>query len=386
MTPTYLVLGAGMMGRAAAFDLARFQRHSAIILADIDGEAASKCAASIGPSVRPLQLDVNNAAALRSAVSGATVIVSAVSYAVNLQVTRAAIDAGAHMVDLGGNNDVVRRQMALDQEARAADVTILPNCGLAPGLVNILAADGVRVFDDVEQVSLRVGGLPEHPRPPLNYQIVFSPEGLINEYIEKATVLRDGRVTEVESLSDIEAIEFPPPFGTLEAFTTSGGLSLLPELLAGRVRTLDYKTIRYPGHCEKFRTLVDLGFTSAEPVMVGSQVRTSRELFTELLRTKLDTRDTDVVLLRATIAGTMRGKRSTLTYQCIDYFDQTSGMTAMMRTTAFPTTVIAAMLAEGSVSARGVVPPEYCVPAGPLIERLKERNIHVSSTVAETMT
>jgi lysine 6-dehydrogenase len=382
----YLILGAGMMGRAAAFDLARFHTGAQIVLADIDLGAAERCVSAIGSPVQALQLDVNNASDLRKAAEGATVILSAVSYAVNLQVSRAALETGSHMVDLGGNNDVVRRQIALDAEARAKGIAIIPNCGLAPGLVNILAAEGIRQFDEVDRVSLRVGGLPQHPRPPLNYQIVFSAEGLINEYVEKATALRDGRIVEIESMSDLEEIEFAPPFGTLEAFTTSGGLSLLPELFAGRVHTLDYKTIRYPGHCEKFRTLLELGFATAEPVMIGHQVRTSRELFAELLRRKLDFGDTDVVLVRATIAGRAGGKRNLLTYECIDYQDEASGITAMMRTTAYPTTIIAQMLAEGTLATRGVMPPEYCVPAGPMIARLNERSIRITSTVSEMPT
>ena len=289
MPPRYLVLGAGMMGRAAAYDLAQFDPSASVTVADVNGDAAAQASRTAGPHVRPLTLDVGDDTALAAALAGMDVVISAVSYAVNERLTRAAIDAGVHMCDMGGNNDVVDRQLAMDERAKTAGVMIVPNCGLAPGLINILGMEGVRSFDLVESVRLRVGGLPLHPRQPLNYQIVFSVEGLINEYIEPAEVIRGGRRVTVPSMADLESLAFPEPFAALEAFNTSGGLSILPRLLEGKVAELDYKTIRYPGHCEKMRTLLDLGFASHEPIMVGNSVRTSRELFTELLRRKLDT-------------------------------------------------------------------------------------------------
>jgi lysine 6-dehydrogenase len=372
-----------MMGSAVAFDLARHGAEAEVILADIDGEAARRSAAAIGDAVKPLRCDVNSLPELRAAMDGSSVVVSAVSYAVNETVTRAAIDAGIHMVDLGGNNDVVRRQLALDRQARDRGVTIIPDSGLAPGLINILGASGAREFDSVDSIQLRVGGLPQRPRPPLNYEIVFSAEGLINEYIEKATVVRDGKIVVIDSMTELEQIEFPPPFGTLEAFTTSGGVSQLPELFAGKVRSVDYKTIRYPGHCEKFKTLLDLGFAGAEPVIVGGQLRTARELFTQLLRKKLETGGPDVVLARATVTGMRDARRTRLVYEFIDYYDEKNRMTAMMRTTAFPTAILAAMLASGSLSAPGVHTPEACVPAEPMITALKARAIHISQKLSE---
>ena len=163
----YLVLGAGMMGRAIAHDLATADPACRVTLADIDGEAAARTARSIGPNVSPLQLDVRDAAGVRRALQGISVVVSAVSYSVNLELTRAAIEAGVHMCDLGGNNSVVDAQLALRGSAEARGVTIVPNCGLAPGLINILAMTAMEQFDSVEAIHLRVGGLPQHPRPPV---------------------------------------------------------------------------------------------------------------------------------------------------------------------------------------------------------------------------
>jgi lysine 6-dehydrogenase len=379
----YLVLGAGMMGRAAAYDLATTGNGDEVVLADVDGARAALVAQAIGPHVTPQQLDVNNGPALRKALQGCAAMISAVSYTVNEQLTKTAIEAGVHMCDLGGNNGVVDRQLAMDADAKVRGITVLPNCGLAPGLINILGVGGMKAFDSVDSIALRVGGLPQHPQPPLNYQIVFSVEGLINEYIEKAEVLRDGKRTLVDSMADLEEIEFPPPFGMLEAFTTSGGLSTLTRELEGKVRTLNYKTIRYKGHCEKFKTLLDLGFASAEPVVSGSSVRTMREFFTDLLSRKLHYGDTDLILARATITGYQGARGQQLAYEFIDYYDESTGLSAMMRTTAFPTSITARMLAEKRIVAPGVMPPEACVPADAMIEELKRRNIRITTTVTE---
>ena len=383
MPPKYLVLGAGMMGRAAAYDLAQFDPAASVVVADINGEAAEKAARIAGPNVRPLRLDVSADAALAGALAGIDVVISAVSYSVNERLARAAIDAGVHMCDMGGNNDVVDRQLAMDESAKRAGVAIVPNCGLAPGLINMLGMDGVRSFDTTESVCLRVGGLPLRPRPPLQYQIVFSVEGLINEYVEPAEVIRGGRRVTVQSMADLESLAFPEPFTALEAFNTSGGLSILPRLLEGKVRELDYKTIRYPGHCEKMRTLLDLGFASHEPIMIGNSVRTSRELFTELLRRKLDTGGPDVILGRSTVTGMKTGVRLRLVSEFVDYYDEATGMSAMMRTTAYPTSIIAQQLAHGVITSRGVFTPEVCAPTADMVEQLARRGIRISTSLTE---
>lgn len=378
----YLVLGAGMMGSAVAYDLAMASINNRVILADISADTAGAAAGAIGPNVHPLQLDVRDSAALLHAMKGCSIAVSAVSYSVNEAITRAAIAAGVHLCDLGGNNDVVDRQLALDEDARARDVTVIPNCGLAPGLINILAVTGLEMFDRVDTIRLRVGGLPQHPRPPLGYQLVFSAEGLLNEYLEPAEVLEEGAVRLVPSMTGLEEIVFPPPYGRMEAFYTSGGLSTLTRTLRGKVRMLDYKTIRYPGHCEKFKLLLDLGFASAEPLVGAGGIRTSRELFTELLKKRLASDDSDVVLARAVLSGLKGGKAQTLVYECVDAYDAKTRMTAMMRTTAFPTSITAIMLADGTITARGVMPPEACVPGQEMIRSLADRHVIVTTQLS----
>jgi lysine 6-dehydrogenase len=380
----YTVIGSGMMGSAAAYDLATRNPGDEVVLADINIQRANQAAKAIAENVHPLRLDVNSPKDLAKALEGSNALISAVSYSVNYQVTKAAIQSGVNMCDLGGNNDVVEKQLTLDAEAKEKGVTIIPNCGLAPGLINILAMQGASEFDELDSIHLRVGGLPLHPRPPLNYQIVFSVEGLINEYVEKAAVIKDGQLLHIDPMSGLEDIIFPEPFGTLEAFNTSGGLSTLTKLLEGRVKNLDYKTIRYKGHCEKFKTLLELGFATSEPMMVGGSVKTNREFFADLLRKKLDFGDKDVVLARATISGRHGNAEKTLAYEFVDYYDDATKTTAMMRTTAFPTSIIAQMLAQGNINVHGVMPPELCVPGEAMIQELGKRNVKITKRVTQT--
>ena len=379
----YIVIGAGMMGSAAAFDLATRNPQDEIVLADINIQQARSAAAAIAANVTPVRVDVNNTREVVKLLQGSAAVISAVSYSVNLQMTKAAIEAGVHMCDLGGNNEVVEKQTALDTAAKEKGITIVPNCGLAPGLINILAIEATKEFEQLDSIYLRVGGLPQHPRPPLFYQIVFSVEGLINEYVEKATVIHDGQLMLLDPMSGLEDIEFPAPFGTLEAFNTSGGLSTLTQILQDKVKNLDYKTIRYKGHCEKFKTLLDLGFATNEPMMVGGSVKTNREFFADLLRKKLDYGDNDVVLARATITGRTKTAEKTLVYEFVDYYDETHKITAMMRTTAFPTSITAQMLAHGAITKRGVLVPELCVPGNLMIEELGKRNLKITKKVTE---
>ena len=375
-----LVIGAGMMGKALVYDLAHSEGIERVTIADIDADRADAVAASVGKKVVAQKLDLQSRGDLLVLVEKADVVIGATSYNHNLLLTKAAIESKVHFCDLGGNMDVVDRQLALHEEAERAGVCVLPNCGLAPGMACLIAAGGARKFSRVDTIRLRVGGLPQNPVPPLQYQLVFSVEGLINEYLEPAEVVRNGEIRKVASMTDLENIEFPLPPHTFEAFNTSGGISTLPRMFRGKVHELDYKTIRYRGHCEKFTTLLDLGFASAEPVMVGGGVRTAREIFEELLRRKLPAGGPDLVLMRITVSGIMDNRPRTVAYDMIDYYDAQAQLTSMMRTTAFPTSIIAQMVVRGDIRMRGVFTPEQCVPLEPFLGELRRRNIIIHET------
>ncbi len=377
---SFLVIGAGLMGSAVAFNLCRSPGVGSVMLTDMDHDRVESVLASLrSPKASAQRLDVADREAVVRAMRGRTVAVSCVPYKYNAALARASVDAGCSLCDLGGNNDVVAHELAMDAEARRACVTIIPDCGLAPGLTNVLSADALARFDRLDELHLRVGGLPVHPRPPLGYQLVFNPAGLVNEYREPCVVIRGGEVRTVEPMTEVEVLDFPPPFGHLEAFNTSGGTSTLPHTLKGRVRELDYKTIRYPGHCERIRFLMDLGLFDERPVSVGGTQVLPRELIEALFAERLSFGDDDAVLVRVTARGVKDGRERTLTRTIVDHCDKASGLTAMMRTTAFPASIVAQMVADGTISRRGAVPQESVVPAGPFIEQLGARGIRVET-------
>ncbi|MBE0557208.1 MAG: saccharopine dehydrogenase NADP-binding domain-containing protein, partial [Proteobacteria bacterium] len=239
----FIVLGAGMMGRALAYDLARSKGVNRVTIADEKGERSRHLALELGsPLVHPIELDVARTYDVIASLRGHDCAISAVPYRFNAELTKAAIEAGVHFCDLGGNDQILEEQREMDGLARQKGLLIVPNCGLAPGLGNVLAAGGAQLFDVVDSITIRVGGLPQHPLPPFNYQLVFSVDGLINEYSGKAKVLRNAEPVELDAMTELETLEFPAPFGRMEAFLTSGGASLLSEMFAGKVRHLDYKT------------------------------------------------------------------------------------------------------------------------------------------------
>jgi len=373
-----LVLGAGLQGGAAAFDLLRNPDVERVGLADIDSERLEQASSRLADRrLETHEIDAGDTEQVTELMGRYDACLSAVNYWYNLELTRAAIEAGTHFCDLGGNNDVVRAQLELDSRAFDAGITVVPDCGLAPGMANVLAAYGIRRLTEVSTVRIRVGGLPQHPKPPLDYQLVFAVEGLINEYVERCIAVRDGVKLFAEPLTEVEEIEFPAPFGKLECFHTSGGLSTLAHTFAGRVRDMDYKTIRYPGHCARMRTLLELGMFDTAPVPVGDTEVRPRQVTARVLERLLTGNDQDVVLLRVTVAGSKHGGRRRLEFEIVDYADEANGITAMMRCTAYPASIVLQMLASKQIEARGVVVQERCVPAEPFIAELGKRGIQV---------
>jgi lysine 6-dehydrogenase len=373
-----LVLGAGRMGLGAAFDLIHNSPGvEAVTVADFDHEKAKDIAAKVGTAkIEAKHVDASNYDDILALMRGHDSAISCVNYWYNESLSKAAIATGTNFCDLGGNNYVVDSQLALDSEAKAAGINIIPDCGLAPGMVSILAMHGAANFDRLDEVHIRVGGLPQDPQPPLNYQLVFSVEGLINEYIEVARVIRDGKIIEVESMTEIEELSFDG-FPPLEAFQTSGGTSTLPDTFLGKIRELDYKTIRYAGHCEKFKTMIDLGLCSSEEIVVDYAKATPRKVFGDLLQKHLPADGPDYVLVRLDFVGEKNGETKKLRYDIVDKQDEATGLSAMMRTTAFPASIIAQMMASGDVLERGSTPQEKAIDPEKFVAELERRKINI---------
>lgn len=351
MNPKYVVLGAGLQGVAAAYDFGRFGQAGGTILADAQetaaGAGAEKLNQLLGRDlVTSARVDVRDSGRVQALLQEADVCLSAVPYYFNVELTKIAIAAGCHLCDLGGNTGVVFKQHEMHAAAVAAAISIAPDCGLAPGMANILAAHGIRKLEQPKEVHICVGGLPQHPQPPLGYHLCFNIEGLTNEYFGKAQILRQGKVTEVDTFTGLEEIEFPDPIGKCEAFMTAGGTSTCPWTFEGILDEYDEKTIRYPGHYEKMKTVHELGLLDLKAVQVQGQQVVPRQLFHAVVEPMLETDDPrDVVLLRVIVSG---GKEK-MVMELIDTYDETTGFTAMQRTTGFGAAIVGIMLAQGEV-------------------------------------
>ncbi|MFS0575996.1 saccharopine dehydrogenase C-terminal domain-containing protein [Sporosarcina sp. 179-K 3D1 HS] len=378
-----VVLGAGLMGKEAVRDLVKSDAVTKVYLADINVRQAEQFAEQLmSDKLDILLLDAGNDLQLRNVMALGDVVINALFYAFNEKVARTAIDVGVHAVDLGGHiGGVTDTVLGLDGEAKKKGVTLIPDLGVAPGMINILTGYGAGKLDAVDTIKLYVGGIPLEPEPPLQYNIVFSLEGVFDHYTEPSLVIREGNRFEIPSLSEIEAIEFEE-FPELEAFHTSGGTSTLPRSFPG-VKTLEYKTIRYKGHAEKFQLLVDLGLLSrGQEVIVKGQPVNVRDVMLEHLGKQLQLGEKlDAVLLRVKVCGMKKGNRVTYTYNLVTTKDTAVGETAMARATANTVSVVAQMIGAGVIANRGVFPPEQIVPGERYIEEMKKRGVVIQESI-----
>ncbi len=386
MPYTYAVLGSGRQGTAAAYDMARWGDARRVILADLDLEVARRAAewvnALLDASVaEPIQVDVTDLEAVERLLTGVDAFLSAVPYVYNLEITRAAIQARAHMCDLGGNTEIVRQQHGFDAEARAAGVSVIPDCGVVPGMGASLVVYATELLDEATDIYMWDGGIPEKPRPPFNYLLTFHIAGLTNEYAEPAIFIRDGEVVEVEPITELERVEFPEPIGTLEAFVTSGGTSTMPWTWHGRLRTLQNKTLRYPGHFAQMRAFCDLGLWELTPIQVGGVEVVPREVFQALFEPKVTfPGDKDIVIVRVKAVGKKDDRDAEVVVELVDRFDEETGFTAMERTTGWSAAIVAQMMARGQTP-RGAGGVETFVPGRPFVEELRRRGLNVTERV-----
>jgi lysine 6-dehydrogenase len=307
----------------------------------------------------------------------------ALPYYLNRPMTEAAIAAGAHFCDLGGNTEIVQQQQRLKASAEARGVTVVPDCGLAPGMVNILAQLGIDRCDTVDSVRIFVGGLPQHPEGPLNYQIVYSIEGVLDYYTTLSWIIRDGKQLQMKALSEIEPIHFDAPVGELEAFHTAGGLSTMAFRYQGKIPNMEYKTLRYPGHAKIMEAIRELGLLELEPVQVKGTTVVPREVAIAQMQPRLTKQNSpDLVALRVVVTGTKGGKPITHTFELVDRYDAAHGISAMMRTTGYSLSITGQLQAEGAVSPAGVHTPDECMPGERYIAELAKRGIGIAQTVS----
>jgi lysine 6-dehydrogenase len=379
-----LVLGAGLQGSACAYDLLQTPAVEEVRLADINIQHLPPFLAPYsGPRLLPTPLDVRDREAVVAVMRSSDAVMSAIPYYFNLDLTKCAIEAGVHFADLGGNTDLVIGQKALDPDARAKGITVVPDCGLAPGMVNVVAQYGISQLDAVESVKIFVGGLPQRPEPPLNYQVVYSLEGVLDYYTSKSWIIRDGRGQQIDALSELERVEFGEGVGTLEAFHTAGGLSTMAFRYDGKIPTMEYKTLRYPGHAAIMAAIRELGLLDLEPVDVKGVNVVPRDLFIATAGPRLTRDAPDLVALRVEVRGSAGGIPRRLVWELVDRADDKHGISAMMRTTGYSLSVTGQMQVRGEVRPAGVHTPDECVPAPRYIDELAKRGVRIRQVVAE---
>jgi lysine 6-dehydrogenase len=378
MKKNYAILGAGMQGTAAAYDLAKFADANDIRLGDASlaraEAAAQRLHALTYRNFSVHQVDALNAESLDSFLSGVDVLLSCVPYWMHPGIAERAIARGVNMCDLGGNTDITWQTLALDDQAVAAGVSLVPDCGLAPGLVNSLGMYLIESLDQCDSVKLYCGVLPQHPVPPFNYKLTFNIEGLVTEYDYHAVALRDGEIAEIETLTELESLDLPI-LGSMEAFVTSGGTSTAPYTLQGRVRNYEYKTIRFPGHCERMRIFKDFGFWNEQMVDVrGTSVR-PKDVFCRVFGESLGRiQDADQCVIRGQATGRKNGENVCVTVDILDRQDPVTGFTAMERTTGFSLSIIAQAIAAGTV-APGAIRYETAMTGTAFMAEIRKRGI-----------
>jgi len=384
----YGVIGAGRQGTAAAYDMAKWGGAETVLLADRSIDAARRASERlndlIGRDVAQwAEIDVGIHEELVGLVRPLDAFLCATPYALIPACTRGAIEAGTGMVDLGGHTPTVLGQIELDDEARAAGVSIVPDCGMGPGLNNTLALAAVEELELQGTVprEARVwdGGLPQNPTGRFGYQLLFHIEGLTNEYDGMALVLRDGRVQEIETLTEPELLEFEE-LGTLEAFVTSGGTSTVPFTMDGKLDVYENKTLRYPGHYAAFRAFKDLGLFSREPIEVQGVSVVPRDLYHELLLPHLEAEAVrDVCVIRAEAIGERGRVRDTIRFELVDRFDESTGFAAMERLTGWHAAIVTEMIAKGEIPP-GVRPLERAVSQLRILQEIEARGLEVRRT------
>lgn len=376
----YLLIGCGAQGSACALELARQGSTKKIIVVDKDTRSVSSFLQPyFGQKIEFVEMDIKQIEKLIPLTENTDVIISALPYYLNYEITKLAIDCGAHYCDLGGNTDIVDQQKALNKDAIAANVSIVPDCGLAPGLVNILAQAGIDRLDHVSAVKIYVGGLPTQPKPPLNYQIVYSMEGVLDYYTTPVLVLENSQVAEKEPLSGIETLSFDE-LGQLEAFYTAGGISNLPMLYQGKIAEMSYKTLRYPGHAMLMKSFRELGLFEKTPISIKGSKISPRDAFIASVDPILRQPDSpDLVALRVIVEGVLDTKPQQLVFEMVEYSDVELKISAMMRTTGFSLAAVAIMLATSDIKT-GVYIPSECIKLDNFLAILEQCDIHISSS------
>jgi saccharopine dehydrogenase-like NADP-dependent oxidoreductase len=338
-----LILGCGMQGRIVAQDLASYPFEITVLDIDRNNLRKLNC-----PAIKKLQFDIKDRRKLIRLISNYDLVIGALPAKFGFYSMETAVEAGVDMVDMSYSST---DPFLLDSEAKKTKTKIIPDAGYAPGLSNILVGEAYIQMYKIEQLKIMVGGMPEKPIPPFNYHITWSPQDLIEEYTRPARIYRNHRVVVVPALTGIEEL-YVPGIGKLESFYTDGLRTLLKTM--HKIRNMEEKTIRYPGHAKIFKTFIDCGLFSSQRVKLNNVELSSSEFMLKYLKDQLSKgSDYDLTVLLIELKGQNQVRR----YRIIDHYDKKNKITSMARMTAYSCAVISRCIQQ--YPEYGIIPPEY---------------------------
>src|SRR3989449_2385601 len=374
-----LVVGCGKVGSEIARDLAGSDEVDSVVAMDANSQNLKLLRKRVPNEIQTVKLSILQKTRLQALLGKVDLVCGALPGRLGFDLLSETVKAGRDTVDI---SYTPRDAFLLQRKAKEVGCRVVPQCGVAPGFTNMCVGDASRRLDQMSSVEIFVGGLPEKPKPPLNYRIVFSLEDVVNEYSRPVQVIENGKRRTVEALSGRGFTSFPG-VGKLEYFLTDG-LGSLPRSYP-KTREMHEFTLRYPGHADMMQTLRVLGFFERKPVRVGDVVVEPRQLSIELLRRAMSKGSPeDFLALRIDVKGISGGRRIHLRYQLLDHYDRKSGVSAMARTTAYPCTSAALLMGRGEIKETGIITPEKIAEDPKLfryvLDRLGKRGVKMKMT------
>ena len=382
----FVIVGSGRQGISVAYDLLRDSNHNVVMVdihEDFLNQALNKISAiSNSQNLKGIVADVSDSDQMLEILSDADVMISAVPYKFNLDLTKLAIKSKTSMVDLGGHTNIVREQLSMNEQAQESGITIVPDCGMGPGMNITMAVLATEILDQTDEIYICDGGLPKDPKPPWNYSLFFNIEGLTNEYDEQAYFLKDGEIVEVPCFDNIENVSFDN-IGELEAAVTSGGLSTMPWTFKNKLKVLENKTLRYKGHWEWMKAYRELGLFSREVINHNGREIVPRHFYHQLLEKKIDHgRVEDVCLMRIKAIGFKDSKKIELTIDAVEYYNQKLDLTAMEKWTGWHISIMALEIAYNKVS-NGAISVENALKGHTFLEEARNRGYDITINTKE---
>ncbi|MGX6444391.1 saccharopine dehydrogenase family protein [Neobacillus sp. K501] len=374
-----VVLGTGMIGTTVVTELAKFQNIDSVIAVDVNQKSVDKCLKiannfKVIGECATLQTEED----IQRVLQGADVAVACLPHSLSFTAIKAAISAKCHLVDLVGSK--FEEKVNLNEEAQKAGVVIIPGCGVAPGITNFLAAQGIHMLDEADEAVMICGGIPRFPLPPLWYQVVFRLESVLGLYTKPALAAENGELVKYPPFSGLEKLTFPEPVGDCEAVITDAHSTAFT--LKDKVKRVYEKTVRYEGHWERMNILSQLGYLDDQPIEIDGHQISPRAFSEKVLAPKMKGNSKeDITVLRVEVSGIKAGIETKYTWEMVDLYDHDRDITSMAKTTALPALLAANWIAMGKIKEVGIVPIENIIFGdrfSSFLEELRDLGIEIT--------